>query len=783
MTMTMTLTEQQLDTEARHADEAYARALTEFHNNKAKGTEHKNAAYSIDAIDTIQPTIKTYFSALVGKRGQHKNEFWWNEVRPVLKAEENSRKKKKMVDTLSNMVTLNMIATLSQEIPYTALAAKMADASFNLLRTEYMDRAEYDHQAKKLFLGAIQQLKRTRCDVFEFAKLADKTRVVRCAPEWKSRVQDAASKVRARAFVFAPMVDMPGHHDSLFSGKGGYLSLQSPLLKFSTKIDGKIHSSLTSFTAQNNELFYTLINAAQDIAYQVNKPLFDIIIKAYNKKKHFAKYPATYKQVEAEMKEEANEAIEELGTIFDVVNASAIKKEKSKAKSKGNSMVGRTKDILSKAKEFKDFERIYFPLYVDQRGRVYTYVHTGSLTYMGGELAKALLVFADKEKLNDDGIVSLFQSLGNCLGFDKHSLTTKEEEARSWFDAHKADFLDGNFEVFFDEQDQFEEAINALAVCVELTAWTKDPEHLSGYVAHRDARCSGSSIIGTLLRDKLATTLTSVVDVVKGGKGKLPDAYMAVSNKGYELNDDAYFKEHAKVLFNRKVWKTPVMTRGSYGATQYTIHFGKKNKDDYFSKTGIQALFRKEKLQAEKAIEFTKLMMKTLDASLPSCSLYLDDICEAADKFIEENGFYKLTAPTTGFPMVRRKNKKEERSLESPCSFDRIQLVVYNYTDELDKNKLLGAVAPDTIHMVDASLLFRVRQLCNFNIATVHDSIGSHPNNTKAVVSSYALAMYELASNKVIENIFEQLGSTAPTVDTLTNEEIEDIKNSQHILA
>lgn len=781
MTTNNTLTQQQITNEAFYAAEAYSRALASFHSNLAKGSEYNNTAYSLDAIDAIIPLVKNYLNELVGKRGQHHNKFWWTELRPAIQATQGT--KKPMDEAITNMVAVNMVANLSTEVPLASLARKMCDASHNLLNIEWDQRGDLDDQTMKFFMGVILLIVESDLDIFHEKKLADDTVVIYCSVEWSAAVQEAASNVKAKAYSFAPMVAMPTDHTDLLKSNGGYLSLKSPLLKFPTKVNGRVHPDLVKFNAENNADFFKLVNDTQKTPFQVNKKLFSVLDTYFKKGYFFADYPLSFEQVEDKMMAEAAEAIGELEAIFENVTNKAKRDEINKAKSKGKEMARKTNDIMGQAEDFAEYEAIYFPVYFDARGRRYTWTPTSSLTYMGGELSKALLLLGNKEVLTEDGVCALYQALGNCLGKDKQSRSIKEAYAREWIESRMEGFLAGDFEVFFSEQDQFEEPINALAVVLELVEFTKDSNYLCGYIAHQDARCSGASIIGTLMKDKQAMTLTSVLDIVKNEDAPLPDAYMFVSNKGRELNTDAYFEDNADVLFARSTWKTPTMTRCSYGASRYTIHAGKKKKGEWRATGGNKQIFTKNGLDKEKCADFTQLMMTTLDASLPSCSMYLDSIQAAVKTYIKEHGCFAIKAPLTGFPMVRRKNKIEERRLESPATFQRIQLVIKTFTDEMDSAKMISAIAPDAIHQCDASLLFRVQEQVAFPIATVHDSIGSHPNNTKQVVTAYAQAMYELATTDVIGSMFSQLGATAPMINNLTDEEVEDIKNSLHVLA
>jgi DNA-directed RNA polymerase len=84
--------------------------------------------------------------------------------------------------------------------------------------------------------------------------------------------------------------------------------------------------------------------------------------------------------------------------------------------------------ILSIATIYRNYDKIYFPIRLDSRGRIYcTPVY---LNYQGTELAKALLNFGNKSKLylDDDNSLDYLYSYGaNCYGngVDKQSRVKK----------------------------------------------------------------------------------------------------------------------------------------------------------------------------------------------------------------------------------------------------------------------------------------------------------------------------------------------------------------------
>ena len=97
--------------------------------------------------------------------------------------------------------------------------------------------------------------------------------------------------------------------------------------------------------------------------------------------------------------------------------------------------------ILGIAEFYRSFSQIYFPVRMDERGRIYS--STTYLNYQSSELAKALLLFANpgiitKRNLN---IVKYLEFYGvNCFGKDKLSDITKIK----WIKDNREDILNYN---------------------------------------------------------------------------------------------------------------------------------------------------------------------------------------------------------------------------------------------------------------------------------------------------------------------------------------------------
>lgn len=116
------------------------------------------------------------------------------------------------------------------------------------------------------------------------------------------------------------------------------------------------------------------------------------------------------------------------------------KYQESKYKSH-NSKVLLQETILEIANFYKNFNEIYLPVRLDQRGRLYC--SSSYLNYQSNELSKALLLFAHPGTIykKDTSSVIYLKAYGaNCFGgtIAKASVRSKSD----WVDKHQDDILD-----------------------------------------------------------------------------------------------------------------------------------------------------------------------------------------------------------------------------------------------------------------------------------------------------------------------------------------------------
>lgn len=785
---------------------AYTEAASQCEHRKNKhieeGAEY-NLSYAQEVMNVIIPVVESEVKAMYTRRNQHHKKFFWAYVKPQkARYDEDEANKVKgfkkawePAERIADIMAVLLTSNLSKGIAYTEVSAEIAKALMKEFGIPFSEHNEWKHKTATFVSPLIDHIAENT-PIFTLEQIAGREYRLILTPEWESKVEKIQGDFGMNVSKYKPMILPPKPHFDLISGTGGYYYAESPLIKYPVRIQGKVLDMFKNFNAKNNPGFFKVINDAQNTAYQVNEKLYNVVSGYYADGMTFKKFPietdmlaaydsATHALEKRESQREANakKFNQEYKPLLESTRKKVYKAHEIAAKEAANKTIA----LLEQCKAYVDDKEIYFPLFLDYRGRRYPYANT-SLSFQGDEMAKAMLVFAEKVQINEEGEKALYQSLANAMGVDKVVLEVKEIVARAFFEEHKETFMKGDFSFFFldshkdedaeNEEDQplFDEPLTGLAVCLELLEFEKNPEYSTGYICHRDARCSGASIIGTILRDKDVMEMTSVIDW--NGEGALGDAYMrcaikaeamckAKAESGNMLANDLY--DLRKKLFIRKIFKDPVMTKSSYGSTDYGVR--KRNEDAV--KWELLGLTEDHKKL------FDDIMLKALDAAMPSCSAYLKASKEAATEAVK-SGYVAFTNPISGFPVVQQEFKSKTRDVIVQKGFKeiRLKLTVPN-TEKINKVGMKNALAPNKIHSLDAALLNLVQEQCDFPLAMIHDSIGAHCTNVNSVVKAYGNAMRLFSDNNPINEILDQISNVQMEK---TNTFKGTLENSRHCL-
>lgn len=108
--------------------------------------------------------------------------------------------------------------------------------------------------------------------------------------------------------------------------------------------------------------------------------------------------------------------------------------------------------------------------------------------------------------------------------------------------------------------------------------------------------------------------------------------------------------------------------------------------------------------------------------------------------------------PIYRFPVVQRIKKEKRRQYKT--SFG--SLVLYDPTTETHILRMLNGIAPNFIHSLDATVLYRTVELCKeHNVNSfwlIHDSYGVLPNDVDTLNTSFRRAYVEVFKENPLRN-------------------------------
>ncbi|KAL2267159.1 hypothetical protein VTJ83DRAFT_4436 [Remersonia thermophila] len=554
-----------------------------------------------------------------------------------------------------------------------------------------------------------------------------------------------------------PMVSEPRPWSKF--DKGGFLVTSTQLIRLkNNEKDQRLYAE-AAIERGDMEQMMRALDVLGKTAWRINRPVFDVMLEAWNTGEEFANLPALNPDLPLPPEPDSTDDPMQKRLWLQAVRA--VENEKSGMHSVRCFMNFQ----LEIARAFRD-QTFYFPHNVDFRGRAYpmpTY-----LNHMGADHVRGLLTFAKGRPLGERGLMWLKVHLANVYGFDKASL---EERAK---------FAEDNVDNIFDSADkplegrrwwlQAEDPWQCLATCFELKAALSHPnptEFVSHLPVHQDGTCNGLQHYAALGGDMWGAQQVNLLP------GERPaDVYSAVAElvKESVAKDAEEGHEFARVLLDkisRKVVKQTVMTNvygvtfagakkqvlkqldalypelgpetglppailASYIATKIfnalsSMFEGAHDIQNWLGEIGgrvCRAMTPEqiERLAAETAAEADdgtgKKKKKTLDKD-------------------EMATYYRSTLVwTTPLRMpVVQPYRKSSTKLIATC-LQELVLTIADRDDPVNRRKQLQAFPPNFIHSLDASHMMLSALECDaigLTFAAVHDSFWTHAADVDAM--------------------------------------------------
>lgn len=577
-----------------------------------------------------------------------------------------------------------------------------------------------------------------------------------------------------------PTIIPPKKWDDL--SHGGYYGAMAKRLHFMriSHIVGKtkvVKSYIKKIRDVDLSKIYKAVNAIQETPYRINKDMYEVIEAIINQGGGIAGI-ASMEPHEPEPTRKFKETKQEYGKRFH---------EWLEIELSRRSKAIRALRLFRYAKDFKEYNKIYFPCNIDFRGRIYP---IPLFNHQGDDFMKSLIVYSNPVPLTDSQDIELLYWQGaNLWGNDKVSHSEQVE----WVKTHHSNIVDSATHpldyLWWTEAD---EPLQFLAWCMEYVKSLEYFEEFTTYEGYScplviayDGTCSGLQHYSAMLRDEVGGSAVNLVDHERPA-----DIYQQVADKVLKIVErdamsgtlDEVQKEEVgggqRVHFGtrsmaqawlahgvtRKVVKRNVMTL-AYGSGQYGFQ-----EQIYEDTTKGNIHFKRfEKPCAKYMAKLVWQEVQTTVVSATEGMKYLKALAKVLTKYgLPVNWWTPL-----GLPVQQQYLKLVQKSFRTRFG-DMVSWRGY-YQDvaddeSLDANGQKNGIAPNFIHSLDSThLMMVVNEAGLSNYTTIHDSFGTSLGEARHLQVVIREQLYKLYTEHSPIEEFKKY------VEEMTGEDLSDI--------
>jgi len=567
-----------------------------------------------------------------------------------------------------------------------------------------------------------------------------------------------------------------------FSGNGGYYCdfLNIDLVKMhNDRVNRKMVRGYFDAHPEFTKRYLNIVNAVQRVPWRVNSRVLKVLETVYDK--HLMDYTSEYTLL-------GGLPDDDLPNPYDIVDVveydennktpyieyrdKIMKLEDKFDTLKSKSLV--VKLAMSAAKKYNKYSEIYFSYQVDFRGRLYPI--QPHLNPQGAKVVKSLLMFAEGKPLDTPESVRWFKIHGaNVFGYDKELFDDRVRLMEEMTDEICKIAQDPLVNTRWTDAD---EPYIFLAWCFEYADWIRDPSSFKSHIPIAlDATCSGIQIYSGLMKDDRGASAVNVVN--HNNNTKIADIYGEVAvcvNRYLETQDypktftytTSDKKEHTidfRVIgnsmigkINRKITKRNTMTFPYNVST-----FGMKDQvmeDIIEPYEGTKNQFWADGLEKwQVATLLSKLNYRGIGEVVEGAVVCRDFLKSLTKEVVDKGSHIFYRTPIFGFPVVHRIVKYKTTRVTTALA----KLSIRTPTTQLDGKKMVNGIAPNYVHSLDATLMFRtVERLLQRGVtsfALIHDSYGVHAADTEKLAEEVREAYIEIFNDEPLYDFVEQ---TAP---------------------
>jgi DNA-directed RNA polymerase len=549
-------------------------------------------------------------------------------------------------------------------------------------------------------------------------RIRDKThRNVEAVPEFVEWVLNEKEAASLLCPFFLPMIVAPLPWTSITGG--GYYNqrLRRRLVR------SRSRGYLEELKLRDMPEVYQAANALQSTAWKVNTLMLTVVEEVWNSEIEVKDMPSEH-DIPLPPKPHDIETNKESRSWWKR-KAADVYRENRKRSSRRIQFA----KVKMLAQKFAKEPVIYFPAYLDFRGRMYFV--PPYLNPQGSDMSKSLLCFAESKPLGESGAKWLKIHVANMFGHDKVSLEDRvkwTEENASWIIETANDPVGRREWLKADKPFQF------LAAAIEFVGYTSDgPSYSSSLPILVDGSCNGLQHFSAMLRDPICGKHVNLIP-----SDKPSDIYSEVAHQvvaALRSDTSAYASKWMDFGIDRKMCKRPVMVL-PYGGTLAAVQEYVTKRFEEVVKDGTADPF--DDKERRRAIAYlSKIIWSVMKDVVYGPRVAMDYLRKLAQQVAKEKSPVFWTTPS-GFLVNQTYRCINDRLVKARVGDEIIQMTLSEGTDRIDVRKQSQAIAPNFVHSLDAAcLVLTINRSFDLGIrafSAIHDSYGTHAADTDTLM-------------------------------------------------
>lgn len=448
------------------------------------------------------------------------------------------------------------------------------------------------------------------------------------------------------------------------------------------------------------------------------------------------------------------------------------------------------------AKNYTDYQEIFFPLTCDWRTRNYPepwFIHPQS-----DDLGRGLLEFANGKRveLGSRPAAWLMIHAANCYGEDKISYLDRVE----WIMTNK-DNIQHSAQKPYDNLwwTEADKPWQFLAACFELDQLWSTGMVDTHVPVQMDGTCNGLQNFSMLMHDEYGGAAVNLVN-----HDKPADIYTQVMIKTLELVERdsrdvtledltrQYARAWLQAGIDRKIVKRNVMTL-PYGASLFG--FADQLVDEVRKRGTLGNPYLPDDIMFNCCRYLARINRQAISMVVVKSVECMDWMQEITTKVAKAGHTIAWTTPL-GVTVEQKSMKQKLKRIETYWGGVRIRLGINQDTDKLHTNKMSNGIAPNYIHSMDASHLI-LTTLCMSakgvkNFSMIHDSYGTLATDVDTMQSCIRETFYKMYTdenllekffNDVTKDLPEDLVAELPPMPAMGNLDMESVLGADYFFA